>query len=232
MNNHDSSNKKCPVNFQDKVKFPLCNCPEAAPEKKYAGLTKSELDEALDVPIFLQRNPEPEAAPDIAESCYSHKGDPCVYCGVPHDDVPPGPCKARELVDVDAIQAWLERHKYTVWKHPVSEQMHSYITSLLSALAASEQMVRSANLVATQSLNRVKQLESDLVLLTPVCLPGNPGDDCDPILRWTDGDVRSLKAQLTESRLLTAWVRKNYPMVANEAIDGTLAALQQENSDD
>ena len=25
----------------------------------------------------------------------AHKCDPCIYCGVPHDDVPAGPCKGR-----------------------------------------------------------------------------------------------------------------------------------------
>ncbi len=25
-----------------------------------------------------------------------HKGDPCIYCGVPHDDVEPGPCPGRK----------------------------------------------------------------------------------------------------------------------------------------
>lgn len=25
----------------------------------------------------------------------AHFGDPCTYCGVPHDDVPPGPCIGR-----------------------------------------------------------------------------------------------------------------------------------------
>lgn len=27
-----------------------------------------------------------------------HLGDPCIYCGTPHDDVKPGPCPARETV--------------------------------------------------------------------------------------------------------------------------------------
>jgi len=25
-----------------------------------------------------------------------HRGDPCKYCGIPHDDVPIGPCEARQ----------------------------------------------------------------------------------------------------------------------------------------
>lgn len=25
-----------------------------------------------------------------------HKGDPCIYCGTPHDDVDPGFCKGRQ----------------------------------------------------------------------------------------------------------------------------------------
>lgn len=25
----------------------------------------------------------------------AHFGDPCIYCGVPHDEVPVGPCKGR-----------------------------------------------------------------------------------------------------------------------------------------
>ena len=25
----------------------------------------------------------------------AHKGDPCMYCNIPHDDVPSGPCRAR-----------------------------------------------------------------------------------------------------------------------------------------
>jgi hypothetical protein len=25
----------------------------------------------------------------------AHQGDPCIRCGVAHDDVPPGPCKGR-----------------------------------------------------------------------------------------------------------------------------------------
>ncbi len=28
-----------------------------------------------------------------------HFGDPCIHCGVAHDDVPPGPCKVRVLLD-------------------------------------------------------------------------------------------------------------------------------------
>lgn len=24
----------------------------------------------------------------------AHKGDPCIYCGIPHDKVLPGPCSA------------------------------------------------------------------------------------------------------------------------------------------
>lgn len=29
----------------------------------------------------------------------AHKGDPCIYCSVPHDDVPPGPCSARRCLE-------------------------------------------------------------------------------------------------------------------------------------
>jgi hypothetical protein len=25
----------------------------------------------------------------------NHFGDPCIHCGVPHDEVPPGPCSGR-----------------------------------------------------------------------------------------------------------------------------------------
>jgi hypothetical protein len=27
------------------------------------------------------------------DSRLAHFGDPCIYCGIPHDDVPPGPCR-------------------------------------------------------------------------------------------------------------------------------------------
>lgn len=28
----------------------------------------------------------------------AHHGDPCMYCGVAHDDVPVGPCKERQKI--------------------------------------------------------------------------------------------------------------------------------------
>tara|TARA_R100001463_G_scaffold50536_1_gene100863 strand:+ start:286 stop:621 length:336 start_codon:yes stop_codon:yes gene_type:complete len=34
----------------------------------------------------------------------AHKGDPCIYCGTPHDDVKPGPCPARLKVVEKAVQ--------------------------------------------------------------------------------------------------------------------------------
>lgn len=31
------------------------------------------------------------------EIAVSHKGDPCIYCNTPHDDVPVGACSGREV---------------------------------------------------------------------------------------------------------------------------------------
>ncbi len=41
----------------------------------------------------------------------THFGDPCIHCGIPHDDVPPGPCtgdasKAKVLAYCCSRQAW------------------------------------------------------------------------------------------------------------------------------
>lgn len=41
----------------------------------------------------------------------THFGDPCIHCGIPHDDVPIGPCqgdraKARVLAYCVSRQAW------------------------------------------------------------------------------------------------------------------------------
>lgn len=33
-----------------------------------------------------------------------HKGDPCEYCGLPHDDVPIGDCKGTDAPDFDPLQ--------------------------------------------------------------------------------------------------------------------------------
>lgn len=41
----------------------------------------------------------------------THFGDPCIHCAIPHDDVPPGPCrgdskKARVLAYAVIRQGW------------------------------------------------------------------------------------------------------------------------------
>jgi hypothetical protein len=35
----------------------------------------------------------------------THFGDPCVHCGIPHDEVPPGPCKATKTPAKDETGA-------------------------------------------------------------------------------------------------------------------------------
>lgn len=32
----------------------------------------------------------------VCRQCGAHVGDPCKYCGIPHDEVPPGPCKGKQ----------------------------------------------------------------------------------------------------------------------------------------
>jgi hypothetical protein len=44
----------------------------------------------------------------------SHKGDPCIYCGIAHDDVPPGPCAGTR----DDLRARIERMRVAVEEHP------------------------------------------------------------------------------------------------------------------
>lgn len=39
----------------------------------------------------------------------AHKGYPCIYCGVPHDDVPRGPCRAKATLT--RIMERLEKEK-------------------------------------------------------------------------------------------------------------------------
>ncbi len=36
----------------------------------------------------------------------AHFGDPCIYCGIPHDDVPPGPCRGPRITTEQIDKAW------------------------------------------------------------------------------------------------------------------------------
>ena len=48
---------------------------------------------------------------------HPHRGDPCEYCGIPHDDVPPGPCEVSILNAAEELRLWR-------WIH---EEMHCHL---------------------------------------------------------------------------------------------------------
>ena len=45
----------------------------------------------------------------------AHQGDPCIHCGVPKDEVPPGPCMGRPDVIIEAYGGvWTARRPCTL----------------------------------------------------------------------------------------------------------------------
>jgi len=42
---------------------------------------------------------------------HPHRGDPCEYCGIPHDDVPPGPCEVSILNAAEELRLWRWIHE-------------------------------------------------------------------------------------------------------------------------
>jgi hypothetical protein len=89
-----------------------------------------------------------------------------------------------------------------------------YLVAQAEALAASEQRVTDLAELLSDAEDAIDSLKDNEVSVAEA-----------------EARVKQLEAELTVSRLLTAWVRKNYPMVANEAIDGTRVALQQEKNE-
>lgn len=61
-----------------------------------------------------------EAPPDGAaeRAARAHHGDPCRYCGTPHDEVAPGPCPARTPAPTEAPAAETGRTDTPPWDDP------------------------------------------------------------------------------------------------------------------
>ena len=52
-----------------------------------------------------------------------HFGDPCIHCGIPHDDVPPGPCLG------DPSKAIVIGHRSLGVVRPDGVEHYIYLTS-------------------------------------------------------------------------------------------------------
>lgn len=76
-----------------------------------------------------------------AQALLAHKGDPCLYCKVPHDDVPIGPClghPAYVLAIKWFVQSWLYQ-RAAIW--PVEPSLLNRAVDIATLVRATEQRV-------------------------------------------------------------------------------------------
>ena len=71
----------------------------------------------------------------------AHFGDPCKYCGTPHDEVAPGPCPAlapnntidarRRRLDADL---WQVIYRHGLDRHPAAHELRALVHGAMSAV--------------------------------------------------------------------------------------------------